>query len=65
MSILIPEVKYVYQNHHLDSTRWDDYIPRDDDIIIATSLRSGTTWMQLIVMHLIFQDMPRSSMNKT
>lgn len=61
MSVLMPEVKQVYQNHHLDSTRWEDYIPRNDDIIIATSIRSGTTWLQTIVMHLIFQDLkPRS-----
>ena len=37
MSLLMPEVKHIYQNHHLDSTRWDDYIPRNDDIIIAPS----------------------------
>lgn len=57
MSVFMPEVKHVYQNHHLDSTRWDDYIPRNNDIIIATSLKSGTTWMQTIVMHLIFQNL--------
>lgn len=62
MSVLMPQVKHIYQNHHLDSTRWDDYVPRNDDIIIATSLKSGTTWMQMIVMHLIFQDLqPRNS----
>lgn len=61
MSVLIPEIKHIYQNHHLDSTRGDDYIPRDDDIIIATSIKSGTTWLQTIVMHLIFQDLqPRN-----
>jgi aryl sulfotransferase len=62
MSVFMPEVKHVYQNHHLDSTRWDDYVPRDDDIIIATSIKSGTTWLQTIVMHLIFQDLqPRNT----
>ena len=26
-----PEVKHTYQNHTLDSTRWQRYGPRDDD----------------------------------
>lgn len=56
-STALPEVKHIYQNHHLDSTRWDHYVSRPDDIIIATPYKSGTTWMQNIVMHLIFQDL--------
>ena len=54
---MLPEVKHVYQNHTLDSTRWERYIPRNDDIVIATPYKSGTTWMQMIVMHLIVQDL--------
>ena len=57
MSFEVPVVKHVYQHHTLDSTRWDKYIPRSDDVIIATPYKSGTTWMQMIVMHLIFQDL--------
>ena len=53
----MPEVKHIYQNHHLDSTRWAHYMPREDDIIIATPYKSGTTWMQTIVTHLLFQDL--------
>jgi aryl sulfotransferase len=52
-----PSVRHVYLNHTLDSTRWDHYSPRPDDIVIATPYKSGTTWMQIIVMHLIFQDL--------
>ena len=33
----------IYQNHHLDSTRWERFAPRDDDMVIATSYKSGTT----------------------
>ncbi|MEM7028212.1 MAG: sulfotransferase domain-containing protein [Chloroflexota bacterium] len=50
-----PKVTHVYQNHHLDSTRWDAYSPRGDDIVIATSMKSGTTWVQVIVRELIVQ----------
>ena len=28
----LPEFKHLYRNHHIDSTRWDDFTPRDDDI---------------------------------
>lgn len=48
-----PDVIHTYQNHLLDSTRWRHFAPRDDDIVITTSLKSGTTWTQAIVAHLI------------
>lgn len=38
-----------------DSARWDGYQPREDDIIIATYSKCGTTWMQRIVSMLLFQ----------
>lgn len=57
MSAQLPEVVHIYQNHTLDTTRWERYRPRVDDIVIATPYKSGTTWMQMIVMHLIFQDL--------
>ena len=57
MSVIKPILRHVYQNHTLDSIRWDSYSPRPDDIVIATPLKSGTTWTQIIVMHLIFQDL--------
>lgn len=53
-----PERTRVYQFHHFDSTRWDGLQIRDDDILICTSMKSGTTWMQRIVALLIFQDDP-------
>jgi aryl sulfotransferase len=52
----LPERSRIYQNHHFDSTRWNFFDWRDDDIVIATSYKAGTTWMQAIVANLLFQD---------
>ena len=52
----LPTRNRVYQCHHFDSTRWDYYTPRSDDIIIATSYKAGTTWTQGIVANLLFPD---------
>jgi len=56
----MPVVKHLYQNHVLDSSRWNFLPLREDDIIVATSYKAGTTWMQAIVGNLIFsgQELP-------
>lgn len=41
-------------NHHFDSTIWNDFRFRDDDIVIATYAKAGTTWTQQIVAQLLF-----------
>ena len=41
-------------NHHFDSTIWNDLEFRDDDIVISTYAKSGTTWTQQIVAQLLF-----------
>lgn len=51
---LMPTKSREIHNHHLDSTIWNDFVVRDDDIVIATYAKSGTTWMQQIISQLIF-----------
>ncbi len=50
----IPVKTREFCNHHFDSTIWNDFEFRDDDIIIATYAKSGTTWLQQIVAQLLF-----------
>ena len=51
-----PDRSRIYRNHHIDSTRWDTFIPRADDIVIATSYKAGTTWTQAIVANILFPE---------
>jgi aryl sulfotransferase len=37
-------VTRTYQNHTIDSTRWQRFEPRPGDVIVTTSYKSGTTW---------------------
>ena len=45
-----------FHNHHFDSTVWNDFKFRDDDIFIATYAKTGTTWTQQIIAQLLFAD---------
>lgn len=53
MNPLQPSATRTYRNHHLDSTRWETYSPREGDLIVTTSYKSGTTWMQQILHRLL------------
>ena len=46
------------QNHHFDSTMWNGFSFRDDDVIISTYAKSGTTWTQQIVGQLLYDGQP-------
>ena len=53
-NIAYPVKKRELHNHHFDSTIWNDLEFRDDDIVISTYAKSGTTWMQQIIAQLLF-----------
>jgi aryl sulfotransferase len=44
-----------YQGLVFDSTRWDGFVFRPDDIVITTPPKCGTTWTQMICALLVFQ----------
>ena len=45
-----------YRTFMFDNARWEGFEFRDDDIVISTSPKCGTTWMQMLCALLIFQD---------
>jgi aryl sulfotransferase len=49
-----PQKTREFHNHHFDSTIWNDFAFRADDIIISTYAKSGTTWVQQIVSQLLW-----------
>lgn len=53
----LPQHLHTYDRHHLlEGSRWLRYQPRDGDIVVSTSYKAGTTWVQTIIANLIFQD---------
>ena len=54
MTHAIPQKTREIHNHHFDSTIWNDLKFRDNDIVISTYAKSGTTWVQQIVSQLLF-----------
>ena len=43
-----------YQGFFADSSRWERFTVRPDDVVISTPAKCGTTWMQTIVGMLLF-----------
>jgi aryl sulfotransferase len=55
MAQLLRAPAHVVQTPVVDSRRWNQFEPRDSDIVIATFAKCGTTWVQRIVDLLVFQ----------
>ncbi len=45
----------IYNEFLMESSRWDNFQSREDDILICTPAKCGTTWTQMICALLIFQ----------
>src|SRR5438477_10736608 len=44
-----------YRSIVADSQRWEGFEFRDDDIVISTPAKCGTTWMQMLCALVVFQ----------
>ena len=56
LSDSLPSVTRTYLNHHLDSSRWDAFTPRQDDVVVTTSYKCGTTFTQQILYNLLLRN---------
>lgn len=53
-TIVWPTKQRELHTNHYDSTIWNDLKFRDDDIVVATYGKCGTTWLQQILGQLLF-----------
>lgn len=55
----MPKKTRVYSTHQFNSERWNGIKLRDDDIIISSVVKSGSTWSLRIVGLLVFKDLEK------
>jgi aryl sulfotransferase len=53
--VTLPD-RVTYRGPITDTTRWDRFVHRPDDIFICTPAKCGTTWTQTIVASLLWPD---------
>lgn len=58
-AVRLPAKTREIQTFLMDSTRWNNFEFRDDDIVVATWSKSGTTWTQQIVSQLVLDGSDR------
>ena len=59
----LPELNREYVSYIFDSRNWRLYRPRPGDVVVSTSYKSGTTWMQNILRQLLFPAEPRPAVS--
>ena len=64
MTQTTPQKTREMHNHHMDSTIWNDLTFRDDDVVVATYGKTGTTWTQQIVAQMLFGPDPEFELMK-
>ena len=55
MDAAVPAKTREYREFVMESSRWDGFAFRDDDILICTPAKCGTTWTQMICAQLILR----------
>jgi len=60
----LPQRTKSFENVRIDSGRWDHYVPRKGDVVVATYAKNGTTWMEHIVLHLIHRGPPKPTIHE-
>jgi len=60
----LPRKTREVRNHHISSLVWNDFRLRDDDVIVGSYAKSGTTWIQQIVAQFVFDGAPDIPINE-
>lgn len=54
-SLAAPRRTMDYVNYMLNSDRWDGVIAQPGDVVVTASFKSGATWLQMIIAHILYR----------